>query len=108
MLPYIESRPTFNCMNRPKVSGECYVQHLGCFFKLVLLLAESVLIFVRRLAAVRSVQRVLVVPVHPFRCFPSKLSGSFPRAEVLDYVGLEHSDASFGQGVVVAVSDGLG
>ena len=32
----------------PRGSGECFVQHLGCFFKLVVLLAERILLFVCR------------------------------------------------------------
>ena len=38
-------------MNRPGVSGECFVRHLRCIFKLVPLLAERVLFFVLGLAA---------------------------------------------------------
>ena len=30
----------YMAMNRPVFSRECFVQHLGCFFKLIVLLAE--------------------------------------------------------------------
>lgn len=107
MLPFVESRPSSNYVNRPVFQrGLCSTFRL--LFQGRCLLTECILLFVRRLAADHPVQRFLVVPVDPFRCFPSKLSGSFPEAEVLDYLGLEQSDASFGQGVVVAVSDAFG
>ena len=58
----------------PRVFGEFFVQHLSFFFKLVVLLAECVLPFVRGLAAGRPVQSVLVVPTHPFPGFPPSSS----------------------------------
>ena len=79
-------------MNRPGVSGECFVQHSGCFFKLVVLLAERILLFVRRLVSDRPVQSILVVPMHPFHGLPFELACGFPRAEMLDDFGCEQSD----------------
>ena len=55
-------------MNRPEVYGDCFVQHLGCFFKFVLLLAERALPFVRGLVSGRPVQSVFDVPMHQRDC----------------------------------------
>ena len=93
-------------MNRPVFFGEYFVQHLGCFFKLDLLLfVECVLHFVWRFVSDGSVQSLIVVPMHPFQGFPFDLAGGFPWAEVFDDFGLEqsddasdrHVDAGFGQ-----------
>ena len=86
-------------------SREYFIQLLGCFFKLSVLLAECVLLFVRGLATDRAMQSVLVAPVRPFHDFPFEPAFGFPRAEVLDDFRLEQSDDGFGQGVVLAVSN---
>ena len=74
-------------------AGEFFVQHLGCFFKLVLLLAESILLFVRGLASDHSMQPVFVLQGESFHGFPLNLSGGFLRAEVFDDFCLGQSNA---------------
>ena len=101
-----QSKPTKkDFLNRPGFSGECFVHHSGCFFKLVVLLAECVLLFVRCLVADGTVQSVLVASMHPFHGFSFKPAFGFPPAEMLDDFGREQSDDGFGQGVVAAVPD---
>ena len=92
-------------MNCLAISVECFVQHLGCFFKFVLLLAKRVVLFIRGLAAGHSMQSVFVVPVDPFHGFRFELDCGFPRAEMFDALRLEQSDDGFGQGVVEAAID---
>ena len=89
----------------PRGSGGCFVQHSDCFFKLVVLPAECVLLFVRSLLADRAMQSVLVASMHPFHGFPFEFAFSFPRVGMLDDFGLEQSDDGFSQSVVVAVPD---
>ena len=91
--------------NSPGVFRECFVQHSGCFFNLVVLLAECILLFVRGLVADHAMQSILVASMHPFHGFPFELAFGFPRAEMLDDLRLEQSDDGFGQCVVAAVSD---
>ena len=69
-------------MNCPGVAGGCFVQHSGCFFKFVVSLAERILLFVRGLAADRSVQSVFVVPMHLFHGLPFEMAFGFQRIEV--------------------------
>ena len=78
---------------------------MGCFFKLVPLLTERVILFVRGLVTDHAMQPVFVVPLHPFHNLPFELAFGFPRAEVFDDLGFEHPDDGFGQCVVVAVSN---
>ena len=52
-------------------------QHLGCSIKFIILLVECVLPFVRGLVLDRSVQLVVVAPVHPFHAPPVDLCGGF-------------------------------
>ena len=83
-------------MNRPRVFRERFIQHLCCFFKLVVLLADRVLLFAWNLAADCPVQPVFAVPVRPLHGCPFELAGGFSRAEVFDDFRLEQSDEGFG------------
>ena len=64
---------------RPGFSKECFVQHLDCFFKLVLLLAECAILFVWRFVSDGSVQSIFVVPLDPFHGQAFNLADRFPR-----------------------------
>ena len=84
---------------------ESFVQHIRCFFKFVLLLAERVLLLTWVFVSYRLVQSVFVTSVEPFHGFPFELACCVPRDEVFEDFCLEQSDDGFGQCVVVAVSD---
>ena len=89
----------------PRAFQRLFVQHLDCFFKLALLLAKRVVLFIQSLVADHSMQTVCVVPVNPFHGFRFELAYGFSRAEVFDDLRLAQSDDSFGQGIVEAVFD---
>ena len=50
-------------------------------------------------------QARLVIPVHPFECFPFDLTNRLPGSEELDDLGLEQADDAFGERIVIGILD---
>ena len=90
-----------NQLNRPGFTGECFVQILGYFIKVVHVFIKGLLCFLWRDISDGTVQALGVVPVDPFQGFPFNLSHGFPRAKEVDDFGFEQANRAFSQRVVI-------
>ena len=88
-------------MNRPGFTGECFVQILRHFIKVVQVFIECLLRFLWRDVANGAVQAFIVVPVHPFQGFPFDPTDGFPGAKKVDDFGFEQTNRAFGQRIIV-------
>jgi len=83
-------------LNRPGFTGECFVQILGHFIKVVQVCIECLLRFLWRDVSDGTVQALGVVPIDPFQGFPFDPADGFPRAEEVDDFGFEQANRAFG------------
>ena len=64
------------------------------------------LCFCRRDVSDRAEKAAVVIPIDPFEGFPFDLAHRFPWADLVDDLGFEQADDTFGQGIVIGIADG--